>query len=263
MKLILLLLALTSFSGATSAQSKYALTDEQEAYVSRQEAALRKVIENSIKQERARKKFAYPVAKNPAARKALDEELLRLGLDPTLFVLSDSPKVDRGDARASLTDGYIYVSTRTVLQNSAHLPFILAHEYAHVKLEHPLRQALGAYRMAAMYCFKCVKGKDPIDVALDVLENSRDAVNTLSRKYELEADSWAVRFISEQGIYVDYLSNFSDPRYGCLDVEEEMHPSCLARARNAYLIVGTDYQHLLTNDIERLKVFQTGAFTID
>lgn len=263
MKLLLLFGALLALSSVGSAQSKYSLTDEQEAYVAKQESALQARLQASIQQDRARKKFAYPAANRPALRRDLDVAIQQLGFDPSLFVLTDAAKVAGGEARAALRDGYVYISTRTMTVRPEELPFTLAHEYAHVLLEHPMRLATTSYRMAAMYCFKCVKGKDPVDVVLEFLERGQDAYNVISRKYELDADSWAVHHLSKQGVYLDYLALFSDPKYGCLAIEEDTHPSCKERARNAYYIIGMNYQHLLTNDTERMKVFQTGAFTVE
>jgi Zn-dependent protease with chaperone function len=151
----------------TTALAKYELSAEQEVYVQDKESQLRFLVLASIRKERAQKRFAYPVAKDYAIREKLDRAILQLELDPTLFILSKAQKVDRGDARATLTDGCIYIGPTIIAGDRDNLLFVLAHEYAHTKLDHPMLLATNAYRMAAMFCFSCIKEKPPVDALSD------------------------------------------------------------------------------------------------
>ena len=256
--LVLLWLGLATPSGADNT------LPDQETYIANRLATTQSQIAAERQKIVARRQLVWPENASPALRRQLAEDATALGLPPERFRVRVQPK-DPADTR-SLTDGmsaFIYLAPSTLTRTADWRAFTMAHEWGHLNLDHAGDQLATLYRTAAAECFNCVKGKDPLDVAIQYGASHHKALHTISQRHELEADAWAVRYLAGLGRVVDYEVIFTAMHqpHGCLAIDELTHPSCQARVRNAYRVLATEYPHILT-PAQKLRVFETGAIQV-
>lgn len=172
---------------------------------------------------------AQPGAEHERLR--LMAESLELPVDA--FYTYFSPEVylsaEKGAHYAEISEFVVRYGTDSALA------FHLAHEFAHLELGHAYQRMAAEYRAIQHECPGCVNTVHPALTLLSRTDRTHEAVASLRRQHEFEADAWAVRRLVEKGVRIQSAREFLADALGSRNAAPEndkdslTHPSFSAR----------------------------------
>lgn len=193
MRFFLALLLILSAPGA------FAFSSSQERWVKRQLSAMTEATAQLKARDLRLRRLSRPEVRDSGPRQALAQAALALGVPRERFVVSSA----EGNW-SDFSGAFGYIESKTVLGDKESLYFAIAHEQAHLVLGHGLKHLKILFMAAALDCYACVSNKDPVEAALAYGATHPEVLESIVREDELVADEWAVRFLADQGLVLNY-----------------------------------------------------------
>ncbi len=124
-----------------------------------------------------------------------------------------------------LKRGYIFLTENTASLGENNVNAVIAHEIGHLEKGHHVKMALLVGSLISLSMFFLLNGMSWI--AIPILLFTVLTQKTLTRKFELEADKYALKLVPSQDL-ANLISSYGDKKSTILST----HPDILTRLKN-------------------------------